>query len=201
MIWYEDDVKAAELEKTKLDYEPKLIFYGSSSIRLWDSLYQCFAMYHPLNLGFGGSTLAACDWYFNRLLQNCHPSHLVFYAGDNDLGDGRRPEEVFIFFEQFVTSFNNLYPGSTFTFISIKPSIARWAIVDDIRTTNSYIENYIHQSVPNAYYLSIFDNMLGMNGLPMADLFEQDGLHLSQKGYNLWNEILMKHLKQIIKIQ
>ena len=29
--------------------------------------------------------------------------------------------------------------------------------------------------------------MIGWNGKPRADLFVKDGLHLSEKGYALWN--------------
>ena len=62
MIWYENEVQRLEKERAALTYEPKLLFYGSSSIRLWDSLNDDFADYQPVNLGFGGSTLAASDW-------------------------------------------------------------------------------------------------------------------------------------------
>ncbi|MEO6149861.1 MAG: hypothetical protein ABIP28_06855 [Mucilaginibacter sp.] len=30
-------------------------------------------------------------------MEGFQPERLIFYAGDNDLGDGRHPEEVFIF--------------------------------------------------------------------------------------------------------
>src|SRR6201986_3070951 len=103
MVWYENEVQRLEQERTLLTYEPKLLFYGSSSIRLWESLHEDFASWLPANLGFGGSPLAACDWFFDRLLSSSHPSSIIVYAGDNDLGDGRQPEEVFIFFQQLVS--------------------------------------------------------------------------------------------------
>ncbi len=53
----------------------------------------------PINLGFGGSTLAACAWFFDPIVAPVsHPQTLILYAGDNDLGDGRHPEEVLFFF-------------------------------------------------------------------------------------------------------
>ena len=67
MIWYEHEVQRLEQERASLEYEPKMIFYGSSSIRLWETLYEDFKEYQPANLGFGGSTLAACVWFFDRL--------------------------------------------------------------------------------------------------------------------------------------
>jgi hypothetical protein len=97
MFWYEDEVVRLEREISQLAYLPETIFYGSSSIRMWDSLYSDFAAFKPINLGFGGSTLAACVWFFDRVLASQKPGRIVFYAGDNDLGDGRHPEEVYFF--------------------------------------------------------------------------------------------------------
>ncbi len=100
MYWYEDDVKRLEKDSLKIAYKAETIFYGSSSVRLWAGLYNDFNGLQPVNLGFGGSTLAACVWFFERVMFNYNPKRLIIYAGDNDLGDGRHPEEVFIFFQQ-----------------------------------------------------------------------------------------------------
>ncbi|MES1160748.1 MAG: GDSL family lipase, partial [Bacteroidota bacterium] len=143
MQWYENEVQRLEKETASLEYDPKMVFYGSSSIRLWDNLYQDFSDYQPVNLGFGGSTLAACVWFFDRLLTPYHPKSIIVYAGDNDLGDGRHPEEVFIFFRQLVASTRQRFGSIPLAFISIKPSITRWNIVDSIRYTNKIIEDEI----------------------------------------------------------
>ena len=81
MFWYESDVRGVE-EKKKLVENPKTLFYGSSSIRLWDNLDNDFAEYKPLNMGFGGSTLAACIVYFERLMVGLNPDIFVLYAGE-----------------------------------------------------------------------------------------------------------------------
>ena len=46
------------------------MFYGSSSIRLWDTLAEDIDP-GVVNLGFGGSTLQACDYFFERLVRPC----------------------------------------------------------------------------------------------------------------------------------
>src|SRR6218665_2997296 len=102
MDWYEEEVQRVEREKKKLSYTPKVIFYGSSSINLWPELYTNFRAFDPLNLGFGGSTLESCVWYFDRIMAGLHPEHIVCYAGDNDLGDGKKAEEVVRQFKQLM---------------------------------------------------------------------------------------------------
>jgi lysophospholipase L1-like esterase len=42
--------------------------------------------------------------------------------------------------------------------------------------------------------------MLGANGLPVKELYEADGLHLTRKGYLIWKEVLLQHFATIFKI-
>ena len=194
MIWYEHEVQRLEQENARLGYDPKTVFYGSSSIRLWDTLYEDFAAYQPVNLGFGGSTLAACVWFFERLMASYHPQSIVLYAGDNDLGDGRHPEEVFIFFQQMVAHTRRHFGDIPLFFISIKPSITRWNIVDSIRYTNKIIEEEINKQANNLHYINIYNQMTDNAGYPKREFLEPDGLHINGKGYALWKEIILQYL-------
>lgn len=199
MIWYEHEVQRLEQEKAKLEYEPKTVFYGSSSIRLWDTLYEDFSVYQPVNLGFGGSTLAACVWFFERLVTPYRPQSIVLYAGDNDLGDGRHPEEVFIFFQQMVARTREHFGDIPLFFISIKPSITRWNIVDSIRYTNDLIEKEILNKGNNLHYIDIYHKMTDNAGYPKREFLDPDGLHISEKGYALWKDIILRHLSTTIR--
>jgi hypothetical protein len=143
MIWYEDEIRRLEKDVNNLQYEPETIFYGSSSIRLWTSFYEDFNQLKPVNLGFGGSTLAACVWFFERVMKYYHPKRFIIYAGDNDLGDGRHPEEVFIFFQQLVVKISKQFGNIPCYFVSLKPSISRWHLADRFKYTNNLIETEI----------------------------------------------------------
>lgn len=98
MTWYEEEVRELENRRLQSNFGEGMIFYGSSTIRLWETLHEDFIDYKPINLGFGGSTLEACVWYFDRVVALHNPKSIIVYAGDNDLGDGRLPKEVFIFY-------------------------------------------------------------------------------------------------------
>jgi lysophospholipase L1-like esterase len=194
MVWYENEVQRMEKERAELTYDPKLLFYGSSSIRLWEDLQKDFAGYQPINLGFGGSTLAACVWFFDRLVAPFHPTSIIVYAGDNDLGDGRHPEEVFIFFKQFVSQVRDHFGDIPLAFISIKPSITRWNIVDSIRYANKIIEEEIKRKANNLHFINIYTRMTDNSGYPKREFLEPDGLHINAKGYALWKEIVLHYL-------
>src|SRR6201996_6633476 len=135
MFWYEDEIKQLENKRTGMPYEPETLFYGSSSIRLWSSLSTDLAEFKPVNLGFGGSTLAACTWFFDRIMAGYKPKRLILYAGDNDLGDGRHPEEVFIFFQEFAARVVKRFGSLPCYYISLKPSFNRWNMVEQFKYT------------------------------------------------------------------
>jgi lysophospholipase L1-like esterase len=193
MNWYEEDVQEVITERDRCPYEPKTIFYGSSSIRLWRTLYDDFAKFKPVNLGFGGSTLAACVWFFDRIMNSLrHPKTFILYAGDNDLGDGRHPEEVLFFFREFMVQFRKHYPHIPFYYISIKPSLSRQNIMKEIIYANSLIRNEIKVSKKNDHFVNVYSRMIDQDGMPIDAYFEEDGLHLNGNGYALWKEIILK---------
>ena len=193
MQWYEQDVQEAEKELHKCPYEPETVFYGSSTIRLWTSIYQDFKQYKPVNLGFGGSTLAACVWFFERLIApRTGAKKIIFYAGDNDIGDGRHPEEVYIFYCQFVVTLRKHFKTVPLYFISIKPSFDRIDKLDKIQYANELIKNEIAKSNGSEKFVNVYDKMIAANGEPVQHIYEEDGLHLNKKGYAIWKDVILK---------
>lgn len=193
MFWFHQDLERLEKEITALEYNPKLIFYGSSTFTLWSELTTVFREYNAINLGFGGSTLAACTWYFDRVFENIKDLEaIVIYAGDNDLSEGRHPEEVLLYLENLLAKIRAKYGNIPCTCISIKPSVNRWHLSGSIRFTNSNIQELMSKDL-NFHFVDIYDLMLDEEGNPKTEYFEEDGLHLTQLGYQLWLDVLKKH--------
>lgn len=198
MLWYETEVKGLENKSLKLASDAETLFYGSSSIRMWETLDKDFESFKPANLGFGGSTLAACVWFFERIMAPYHPKKLVVYAGDNDLGDGRHPEEVFIFFQQLMVKIRKQFGNLPCYFISIKPSPSRSYLLDSFKYINELIQREITQNQPCWRYIDIFSQMIDQSGNPRAEYYTQDGLHMSEAGYRLWASVIKQQLSNDI---
>lgn len=186
MFWYEEDVKGLEHKQFTETPQPYTIFYGSSSIRLWQTLEYDFKEINTINLGFGGSTLAACAWFFERIFAPYQPERIVIYAGDNDIGDGRVPEEVFIYYQELAVLIQKKYGSIPCFFISLKPSLSRWNLVHNLKHTNNLIENDIIKNNNNWHFINIFETMIDERGFPIKAYLDNDGLHLSPQGYLLW---------------
>lgn len=201
MFWYEDEVKALESRAHLYKHQPSTLFYGSSSIRLWPDLPADFRDINAVNLGFGGSTLAACVWFFERIVAPCNARAIVVYAGDNDLGDGRHPEEVFIFFQQLAVKITEHFGDIPCYFVSIKPSLLRWNLIDALKYTNNIIASEIIKRDHNWTFIDIFQPMLQKDGYPDRKYFDKDGLHLSKEGYVLWKSVIQAKLSPILHQQ
>ena len=193
MYWYHDDLQRLEKEIASLTKNPEMVFYGSSTFTLWTELTSIFKEHHSINLGFGGSTLAACTWFFERVFKNINSTKaIVIYAGENDLGEGRHPEEVILFLENLLLKIGKKYGDIPCTYISIKPSLNRWHLQQSIRFTNSNIEKLMNTK-PNFHYVNIHNLMLDQEEKPKPEYYIEDGLHLSKLGYQLWTIVLKEH--------
>jgi lysophospholipase L1-like esterase len=197
MQWYQEEIQRLEHLAVGGATQPKVVFYGSSTFTRWFNLGQDFPQVQAVNLGFGGSTLAACAWFFERVVPRQQPTALFVYAGDNDLGDGRTPEEVVLFFEQLL-AVSNVHLGLIpLCFVSIKPSPARRYLHDNIRYANDCIRQRIAALGPPYYFLDLYPAMLDGQGQPQPALYDADGLHLSPAGYALWRQAIGWQLGQM----
>ena len=170
--------------RTPLPRDP-ILFYGSSSIRLWSTLASDFAGLPVVNRGFGGSTLAECVQQMERLVFPLAPRAIAFYAGDNDLDQGVSPERVQALFQEFAARVDDHLGMLPLVFISIKVSPCRARNAANILRTNALIRSTVERW-PNARYIDVCSQMLDAAGRVRREFFCEDWLHLSRAGYELW---------------
>jgi len=166
-----------------------VVFVGSSSIRLWNDLEEQFEDARVLKRGFGGSRLTDCVKHLDRLVIAYQPRLVMLYAGDNDLAEGGSPEEILERVKAFADGVHGRLPDTQVTFISIKPSPARRALIGKARAANELVRAYA-ETHPRVDYIDVFTPMLAADGAPRAELFRKDALHLNDQGYALWRKII-----------
>jgi lysophospholipase L1-like esterase len=170
-----------------------ILFAGSSSIVRWD-LKASFPDLETINRGFGGSQIADVTHFANRIILPAQPRTIIFFAGDNDIAAGLSPEQVFDDFRSFVAIVHKELPKTKIVFIAIKPSPLRWKLVDQQKQANRLIEQYCKTDA-RLLFIDVFPAMLGDDDLPRPGLFREDHLHLSPKGYELWNSLIKPALR------
>jgi lysophospholipase L1-like esterase len=193
---FDSEVTALEAKLSQLPISSSpIVFYGSSSIRLWKSLQQDFSGYAVLNCGFGGSRLTDCVRYANRLVIPQKPSAIVIYAGDNDLASGTSPEKVFQSFKQLFAIFRTYSPSIPVAFVSVKPSPARLMFLENILRFNRLVDDFL-KTQPETEYIDVCSDMLGQDRKPIQSLFVSDQIHLSPAGYQILRKEIGGFLSQ-----
>jgi lysophospholipase L1-like esterase len=186
---WEADIKKFEAADRK--HAPPanaVVFVGSSSIRLW-KLADSFPGMEAINRGFGGSQMADSARYADRIVTPYRPRAVVVYAGDNDLADGKTPEQVRDAYRDFVAKVRAKQPDVPIIYIGIKPSPSRWKLADKAKTANRLIAE-AQRGDPNQKFVDVWEPMLKADGRPNPQLFVKDQLHMNDAGYKIWAELL-----------
>ena len=188
---FESEIRAFELSDKQDPPRPgQVLGVGSSSIRLWPDLGADLAPAPVINRGFGGYKTPEVLEVFDRVVTPYEPSVIVYYCGDNDLGDGSgtawSAAEGFV---RFADRVEREMPGTAVVYLSIKASVARWDRWPQMARANAIVESYC-EAHEHAAYVDVASTLIGPDGEPDPAFFLDDGLHLNDKGYALWTEAL-----------
>ncbi len=190
---WEKEVKGIE---TRLAKNPPaaggVLFVGSSSIRLWDTA-KAFPDLASANVGFGGSEVRDCTHFIPRLVAPHKPKTIVFYAGDNDIANGRTAEQVRDDFAAFVAAVRKPLPDCRVLFLTVKPSPKRWAQFDTQTKANDLVRAWANEQKAVGV-IDVVTPLLGKDGKPRPELYEKDELHVSAAGYKLWAKAVAEAL-------
>ncbi len=168
------------------------LFVGSSSIRLW-KLETSFPKHACINHGFGGSQLADSARYAERVVMPNKPRVVVLYAGDNDIASGKSPATVRDDYRIFRDKVQAALPDTKIVFVSIKPSPSRWKLREKALEANRLIREEIAHG-KGQVFVDVWTPMLDQDGMPRAELFLKDQLHMNDSGYGVWNKLVEPHL-------
>lgn len=190
-VW-EDAIVAFELEDRKGNNpENPVVFVGSSSIRLWDSLVQDMAPVPVLQRGFGGAKFNDVVYYAERLVDVHKPAAVVVFVGTNDIqpGNAKSPDVLLASYQQFVKTVRQQQPELPIYYIAITPSQLRWEVWSIAQQTNRLISEFAAQD-DNLYVIDTGQALLGSNQEPDPEFYRFDQLHLSEAGYKVWTRLI-----------
>lgn len=184
---FENSVQAFErYDKLRDPITRDIVFAGSSSIGIWNTLSADMSPLPVLGRGFGGSTILENIFYFNRIMLPYQPKICVFYC-ENDIGSST--QTIFELMKYYEYLFHSKFPYSELFIVSYKPSIARKKSLSHIREVNNLIKDYF-ESKTNTGFIDIFNPMMVTNDSVDASLFIEDNLHMNSKGYAIWTSVI-----------
>jgi lysophospholipase L1-like esterase len=191
--WTESMQAYSQMDATNPPPSRAVLFVGSSSIRLWESIRRDFPNYRVFRRGLNGARLEDTLRMADGLILTYNPKMVVIYGGDNDLAEGDSPARVLHAYQRLVRRIQRELGDVRIGILSIKPSPSRWHLIRRVRETNQRLRDWCEAS-SQIDFIDIHSGMLNERGQPRARLYRADGLHLSDLGYARWAECIRPYL-------
>ena len=192
--WAADMARFAAEDAARPPPVAPVVFTGSSSVRMWETLAADFPGVPVLNRGFGGSQVRDSVWHADQVVVRYRPRQVVIYAGDNDIDAGRSPQQVLSDVQAFVARLREDLPGVRIGYLAIKPSPSRVDQLQRQQEANRLVRAWAATQT-GVDFIDVATPMLGADGRPRAELFIADMLHMNADGYALWRGIVAPYLQ------
>ncbi|MEK6479516.1 GDSL-type esterase/lipase family protein [Catalinimonas sp. 4WD22] len=193
---WESTIQKFEEQDAKSKVEPgAILFVGSSSIAKWQDVGEYFPSKRVLNRGFGGSDFIDLLYYSDRVIYPYQPSKIFIYEGDNDLAKGEKPMTVLKRAKKLRKKIRKNLGETPVVFISPKPSVARWELKEQYEELNALLKDYAAEQ-ENTEFADVWNPALDENGKVFTDIFVEDNLHMNEKGYQIWHEVLAPYVNK-----
>lgn len=185
--FYEDIQAFARADRQSPPPKGQILFVGSSSFRMWDTMQKDFPAHPLINRGFGGSTLPDVIRYANQIIFPYQPKQIVIYCGENDLASDDRPSsyQVARRFAKLHRLIRRKLPVTSILFVSLKPSPSRIALLHKMKDVNLRVQRMLQRDA-HAQFVDVYWKMVDANGRPRPELFREDKLHMTPSGYAIW---------------
>jgi hypothetical protein len=199
--WENDIAKLEARDRTEQDPVDAILFMGSSSIRIWDTIATDMAPYHPIQRGYGGARFSDVAVFARRLIRPHQYRALVLFVGNDVTGatDDHTPDEIEALVRYIIQVSHDHQPDAAVLVVEVTPTESRFAAWDKIRVANARLRE-ITLSTPNTYFVPTAGHYLRPLGTPRADLFRSDRLHLNRAGYDLWGSLIRRRLDEVLRL-
>ncbi len=177
-----------------------VLFVGSSRIAGWKTSIS-FPEFQVINRGIGGMNMNEIIDNYHTLIKKYSPSIIAIYC-DIDIEQGKSPKEAVNLFKRLVSHIRKDSPKSSILLLSMKPVMIDDFIGKDIRenkkTANKRLLKYSSKD-KNVHFIDLASPMLSPNGKLKTEIFIEDGMHLNEFGYSIWNPIIRNKIIELIE--
>lgn len=200
ILRYQNDINKYQKENKRLSNRScDVLFLGSSSINLWDTIYEDFAPLKLIRRSYGGATLRDMIYNYATIAKGYKPKAIVLYV-ENDLGshkEGVNAVKCFDLFRIFIAKLKKEYPNTPLFVVSLKPSQHKADQLKDQLIVNTLLQQNATQQ--QYTYIDITKVMYDEEGNLRTDIFKEDNLHMNAEGYKLWTAIIKPLLTQSVQ--
>lgn len=198
--WEADIKKFEQLDSITKYPEDAILFMGSSSIRLWNTLEKDMKPYNTIQRGFGGAKLSDVAWYTPRIVYPHKCKAVVIFVANDITGsdEDKSPREVASLFQYIVKTIRRELPHVPVFYIQVTPTESRWNVWPQIQEGNTLVKQKC-EKMHDVHFIETARYFLNEDGKPNPSLFLDDKLHLNAEGYRTWTKVIKENLDAVLK--
>ena len=197
----------------------QILCYGSSIFTRWTGAYDRVPLEDVIrmkdgsqaivNHGIGGSTSDQLLYYYPEAVRPWRPRALVLQAGLNDLAKGYTPVEILMLQSRILEYAREDFPGIRLFLCNLRP-----VVKPESKNSTLWISHALELDERLREYASRHADVVLVNHLSFAPFYEEgglgdyqkareklfieDGVHLTQEGYDLYKAFLSGYLKDLL---
>lgn len=174
-----------------------VLFIGSSSFRLWDSIAEDLSSLKVLRRAYGGARYRDLAVHTPQLIKGLKFSKAVVFIANDITGSQQEdtdPETVSKLARLVIHQLRKEQPECQIHLLAVTPTPSRYKYWQRIQVINAMLKT-IAQSTDNVFYIPTAYAFLDSDGRPRSELFKEDRLHLNPVGYQFWSEIILEALE------
>jgi len=187
------------LDKTEQHPENAILFIGSSSVRLWQSIESDMAPFPVIRRGYGGAKFSDVAVFAERLITPHQYDAMVVFVANDVVGKSTdlSVDEVERLTRHVVGVSQQHQSDSPVLLVEITPTASRLVAWPKIRRVNDRLRE-ISLTTPNVYFVETADYYLDAKGKPIDEYFKSDRLHQTEAGYTVWGALIKRRLREVL---
>jgi lysophospholipase L1-like esterase len=159
-----------------------LVFIGDS-LTQWGDWEQRFPGYRVSNLGISGETVEGLLARRERIRTKIeNPGFIFLMTGINNIATGHY--DIIPTYREIVRNLTTWYKQSIVVVQSLLPVDGNWVSATVIQDINRQLQEISHEF--NTAYLDVHRFFVDAQGIPKQGYLSDDGVHLAEKGYEVW---------------
>lgn len=168
----------------------KLVFIGDSLTEYFN-WQRRFPDHNVLNLGVSGETVEGLEARIDRILLGVHePDTIFIMTGINNIA--MEDLDILGAYKRIINRLFSAYKKSVIVVQSLLPVNLSWIDNSAIREINRGLEKIAADFM--SVYLDVYPLFCDAAGAVNASCLLDDGVHLSDKGYEIWSAAVERFL-------
>ena len=162
-----------------------ILMLGHSLIEFFDWESR-FPEHRAVNLGVAGETVEGLLSRINGIANNYPNADMIFVmTGANNIA--MEDYDFFVPYGEIIDKLKRAYPGAKIYIHSVLPIILEWISGSSIEEVNRSIKALAGGK--GVEFVDIYSFFVE-NGEPVKEYLLDDGVHLSDRGYEVWSRVV-----------